>query len=591
MLNRRKIFPGLILSALLLIAILLNLLPGSAAGSTLEFLEIEASQQIIYVAESGNTVPRYFAPPRSLSPEAPTATIQVTYVGSWPSEAQSAFNYAVHIWESQLVSSVPIAVEAGWASLGPGVLGSAGPTRILANFSNAPYPNTYYPAALANKLAGTDLNTSQVDINATFNSSFGSWYFGTNGQPGLSQWDFVSVVLHEIGHGLGFIGSMVVSGEQGFWGSNGLPWIYDRFAETGSGTALLSYSSGSASLADVLTSGSIYFDGPYANAANSGQRVELYAPSTWSSGSSYSHLDNSFDDDVNGLMTYSLLNGESYHSPGPVTLGLFRDIGWGTQTAPPLATPTVTPIASPASRNFASFALKNLAFPGIYGTITQNGIPAAFRTVMLRKYDASINSWSTAATTTTRGDGGYTFNSIPSLDSGDIYYAAFSNSSQQPGLLWFWATPYQRSFSAGTSLNLGIFDIADVVLNSPANGSTTGFPATFTWTRRSATASDSYRFHLYEPSGGLPEYTSAPLGYTSQIILGGIPPGFLFSHDYAWDLYVIPPNGGVPDMGWGWSLGVNRIQFRQPALVSEGLPSLYTQDGIPVDPLMLRPTP
>ena len=61
--------------------------------------------------------------------------------------------------------------------------------------------------------------------------------------------------------------------------------------------------------------------------------MELYAPGTWNSGSSYSHLDQSFNGTPNALMTYSLGFGESEHSPGPVTEGLLQDIGW-TMGAP-----------------------------------------------------------------------------------------------------------------------------------------------------------------------------------------------------------------------------------------------------------------
>ena len=37
------------------------------------------------------------------------------------------------------------------------------------------------------------------------------WYFGTDGSTPFSQYDFVSVVMHEIAHGLNFAGSMRVS--------------------------------------------------------------------------------------------------------------------------------------------------------------------------------------------------------------------------------------------------------------------------------------------------------------------------------------------------------------------------------------------
>src|SRR3972149_6150390 len=107
----------------------------------------------------------------------------------------------------------------------------------------------------------------------------------------------------------------------GCWGT--YPGIYDRFTENGIGTPLLSFPNNSKALGDQLISGSVYFDGANADAANGGAPAKLYAPGTWSQGSSYSHLDTIFDGTANALMTYSIAPGESVHSPGPVTLGIF----------------------------------------------------------------------------------------------------------------------------------------------------------------------------------------------------------------------------------------------------------------------------
>ena len=74
--------------------------------------------------------------------------------------------------------------------------------------------------------------------------------------------------------------------------------------------------------------GGVLFDGLNANAANGGNRVPLYVPSTWQSGSSYAHLAESFNATPNALMTYSLNNGESVHNPGLVTCGILKDLGW-----------------------------------------------------------------------------------------------------------------------------------------------------------------------------------------------------------------------------------------------------------------------
>jgi len=165
-------------------------------------------------------------------------------------------------------------------------------------------------------------------MHITYNRNF-SWYYGTDGNPPLSQYDLMTVVLHEICHGLNFSGSMNL----GSWGyGTGYPNIYDVFMRDGSGTQLIdtsSYPNPSIALANALRSDNIWFHGSQAMAANGNQRVKMYAPPTWRSGSSYSHLDyNTFNNTSNHLMVYAVSAGESVHDPGVVTKGLLEDLGW-----------------------------------------------------------------------------------------------------------------------------------------------------------------------------------------------------------------------------------------------------------------------
>ena len=46
----------------------------------------------------------------TLHDQAVTATIDVTYIGTWPSEAQTAFQFAADIWETLITSPVTIEV-------------------------------------------------------------------------------------------------------------------------------------------------------------------------------------------------------------------------------------------------------------------------------------------------------------------------------------------------------------------------------------------------------------------------------------------------------------------------------------------------
>ena len=251
---------------------------------------------------------------------------------TWPENAKAAFTYSATLWGSLLQSPVPISINACWASnLGSGVLGHAGASNYFKDFTGAPVAGTWYPAALANALHGSDLDPSGADIYAAFSSTF-NWYFGTDGNTPASQMDFVSVLLHEMGHGLGFSGSMQVSGSQGSWGGGTTsPLIYDRYTENNAGQALINTSlfpNPSTALATQLQSNAVFFDASNANAGNGGSRVPLYAPTTFRPGSSYSHLAESFNNTPNALMTFSLAAGESLQDPGPVTMGMFKDMGW-----------------------------------------------------------------------------------------------------------------------------------------------------------------------------------------------------------------------------------------------------------------------
>jgi len=262
-------------------------------------------------------------------PTSSSVTVNVTYT-NFTTAQRTAFQYAVDIWKSQLTSSIPIEITADMQSLGSGVLGQAGPYIYEVSGS-------WYPTALANKLLGANL--SGPDIVVSLNSSFSNWYLGTDGNTPSGQYDFVTVVLHELGHGLGFSGSMHSNGSQGSWGISGVPEIYDRFTENGSGTRLLTFASPSTTLHAQLTgqAGGVLWNGTGAMAANGGGRPRLYAPSSFMAGSSYTHLDEStYSPSVfqqNALMTPALGSAEAIHDPGPVARGLLSDIGWTTSAS------------------------------------------------------------------------------------------------------------------------------------------------------------------------------------------------------------------------------------------------------------------
>jgi hypothetical protein len=124
----------------------------------------------------------------------------------------NAFQYALNLWGKAIDSAVPIVVEASFEPLecanGFAPLGQAAATGVEYDAPGLE-ANVLYPEALADRLAGYDLNPDEADIKAQFNSSISEcllgldWYYGLDGQAG-DNFDLASVVLHEIGHGLGF---------------------------------------------------------------------------------------------------------------------------------------------------------------------------------------------------------------------------------------------------------------------------------------------------------------------------------------------------------------------------------------------------
>lgn len=148
------------------------------------------------------------------TPVAPVGGNEGTTLGQ---QRLNVFERAAQRWGTTLDTNVDIRVRATFVSLPCAdsrvVLGQASARTWHANFPGAPRQNVWYPAALANKLAGFDIEPSKDEIETEFNAALDTtsclgddgWYYGFDGNEDQGTWLY-AVVLHEIGHGLGMSG-------------------------------------------------------------------------------------------------------------------------------------------------------------------------------------------------------------------------------------------------------------------------------------------------------------------------------------------------------------------------------------------------
>ena len=268
-----------------------------------------------------------------------------------------AFQHAADVWGALLFSAVTIRVNATFDPLAcnasSAILGSAGPNTAFRDFSGAPLGSTWYPSPLANALHGTDLDGA-ADINAQFNSAIGttcafprSWYYGLDGNAGANI-DFVTVLLHELGHGLGFLTLVDLTTGAKALGLNDTFML--NLESHGASPADYPSMTNAQRVAASTNSGNLHWVGAQVRAASGilsagkvGDHVRMFAPSPQQPGSSVSHWDTALSPDQIMEPIYTVPLDPS------LELALFQDIGWTVLSLSASLTPNPASGPSPLS--------------------------------------------------------------------------------------------------------------------------------------------------------------------------------------------------------------------------------------------------
>ncbi len=254
-----------------------------------------------------------------------------------------AVEFASSLWANALDSSVPIEVTVRFDPMGgtatSAVLGNGGTTALYRDFLGAPLPSTWYPAALANRLAGEDLDAGTAsEITAVFNSDVDApvvlgasgFYYGFDRGAPEGDVSFITVFTHELTHGLGFQDYLDGTGAKFL----GLDDAFIRYLErTGAVPPDFPSMTNAQRYAAFTAAPDIHWVGPNVAAASSqlvagvgpGGSAEMYAPGPPVSGAALSHFNTTLQPDQ--IMEPFYLD---FALDLRLTQALLADIGWAT---------------------------------------------------------------------------------------------------------------------------------------------------------------------------------------------------------------------------------------------------------------------
>ncbi len=183
----------------------------------------------------------------------------------------NAFQAGADRWGELLQSNVEIRIAAQFDPLGScSVLGQSAPGPAIRDFPGAPYAQTWYPSALADAIAGYDINPGPAEMTTTFNSRTDCtwyWWYGTDGDypgnwatnPDVNATHFFAVVMHELAHWLGFATWTNLTNGQLL---GGYPDIYTKFTYDVSLGLHWDEMTAPQRAASAVNTGNVVLDGP-----------------------------------------------------------------------------------------------------------------------------------------------------------------------------------------------------------------------------------------------------------------------------------------------------------------------------------------
>ncbi len=265
------------------------------------------------------------------------ANVNLVATGTIPAVYQGAINSVLATWSSVLTANYrneTVTLEFTWGGSTTSnlpELASAAPSDLREIHGRQ------FPIALANHRLGRDDNGGASEGNVEIDQ----FDFPKTGSSVPAN--FEAVLLHEVGHALGFYSTIIKEGFQTVAETFlGIPIEatrhrvidqYSRFLADGTGVLVERLDSAEVLKALRGERGGLFWKGPQAVDANGGQPVKLYAPSTYDENSSTSHLDEA-------TFRLSLMSpNDSSADPRSITtvsnieMGMLADLGWSIRSS------------------------------------------------------------------------------------------------------------------------------------------------------------------------------------------------------------------------------------------------------------------
>lgn len=252
----------------------------------------------------------------------PGGEFVVSFGAGFSAAEMQAVEAAATIWASVLDIDVPVRVRVDKDlanELPSDVLGGASPTQFVGPEGSV----TTYSIAQGNQLAGADLNGGSPEISVVL-SEEDIFDTGLDASVPAGRFSLVTLALHELGHGLGFVSwSRDIGGGQLRILINQFVNVFDSFVRTAGGADVTKLST--TALQSALRN-PLRWGGPDGTRLNGNKAINLYAPPNFEPGSSVAHV--SAD---NHVLAPFINPGVAILSVSNDVRGMFADMGWPLQ--------------------------------------------------------------------------------------------------------------------------------------------------------------------------------------------------------------------------------------------------------------------